>query len=259
MPQITFRITDEQEQKGKQLAMQKGLDDNIHQFSKGLFLSVLSGETEVVVMSADVDLIKARYEAKMELLDAQNKELLNRLEKANESSSLNGLENKQRCVASLINEALEKERQKNYVSNLEKENADFKADNKAMEKRIEELEQVADSEAKMQRWVETGGKVLESVHRVNPRAAERLTNGLSGFLGMPTNDEPAQLNAAPQLTETEQHAMAIGTGIQKSFGEQSSSAIRLLKYFAGNLPELTKFLNQSKVTTYFSNKANGNG
>ena len=62
--------------------------------------------------------------------------------------------------------------------------------------------------------VETGGKVIESIHKVNPRVAEK-NNQRFGWTVRFAHCEPPALEAAEiQLSPDEQQALIIGTGIK---------------------------------------------
>lgn len=247
---ISFRLDDFQQEKLLEVAKQKGGIENPNLFSKEIILSVIEGQWEIVKITEKTDDAIVRLQAQIDLLTAQNEKLLERLSKETQQSALNGFDTKQQNVQKLIEKALEDERHKNYVKTLEEDNQDLQKDLNQALGQLKELQAQVDQEAKMQRWVETGGKVIESIHKVNPRVAEKITNGLGGLLGLPVSEPPALEAAEIQLSPDEQQALIIGTGIKKSFGERTQQAINVLKYYAKHQDSMGKFLESKPVAAY---------
>lgn len=247
---ISFRLDDLQQEKLLEVARQRGSIENVNLFSKEIIVSVLEGQWEVVKITEKTDDAVVRLQAQNDLLTAQNEKLLERLAKETQQSALNGFDTKHQNVSKLVQQALEEERHKNYVKELEEDNKDLQQDLNNALGQLKDLQAQADQEAKMQRWVETGGKVIESIHKVNPRVAEKITNGLGGFFGLPASEAPALEAAEIQLSPEEQQCLLIGSGIRKSFGERTQAAINVLKFYAKHQESMQKFLLSKPVTAY---------
>ena len=206
----------------------------------------------IEVTNSDVDRLRAKYEGIIEVLNQQLEKAQQQLIQTSEKAGLNGVETEKGSVRSLVAKAVEEERQRFKMERLETENTTLKEENEELEKEVEQLRDQVNTDARMAKYMETGGKVLEGIARMNPAAGERIASGIAGLFGA-----PAGLPGGDNLTDDQQRAFEAGQAIMHDFPspDHQAAVIDILRFFSKVPVQIGLFMTKYKPFVTWQSQA----
>lgn len=214
--------------------------------------AILRGRHEMIVQpSHDAERLKSYYEGKIELLQSDKADLLNRLSSADKSNGLAGLDVKEKKVGTLIKEAEDRMRTE-FEQRALKEKFDELTErarllterNKELEIENASLQDGSDFHQKAQAYIASGSEALGALLKASPALEARVEQGgLAGLMGLNgLGGSPMQISGG-SLTETQQRDLKLGQVIAKEFAGENYGlivlAIRYMRDFPGVLASLT--------------------
>lgn len=221
---------------------------------------IIRGRYEMVIQSTtDVGKLKSYYEGKIELLEATNEKLLDRLSASDRSSGLSGLDHKEKKVGSQISDAIKRERSeweqaalKEKYDALKLEHEKLKGEYDELEEEVDELRKTTSTDNRIQSYMEPTTNALGILLDKLPGLKARVEqNGLGSILG---GGAPVAIGAG-NLDEQSQDDLNVGRFVRNEFaGERYKLAIDTIRYMRDNPGVLHAITNSDKFRVYMAQR-----
>lgn len=224
--------------------MQAGGFDNLNRFMQHIAPQV--GDAVLDVSKTEV--LRARYDGQIELLERQVNDLTSRLAAQSEKAGLSGIEKKNINIDTRIKEETDKVRAEIDLKSLKDELATAKRERDEYEAEIEDLEgkidvYEADKKANTQQLIQAGLAALS-----NPAG---IAQGLQGLFGGGGNTTPIG-SLPPESSED----AAFGRSVRQAFADDAKvEALKDVIRFFRDTPKMFDSFLTSKAFTAYINQA----
>ena len=220
--------------------MQEGGFDNLNRFMQHIAPQV--GDAVIDVSKTEV--LRARYDGQIELLEKQVADLTNRLAAQSEKTGLSGIEKKNLNIETRIKEETDKVRAEIDLKSLKdelakaiKERDEYEAEIEDLEEKIESYE--SEKKANTQQLIQAGLAALS-----NPQG---IASGLQGLFG----GQPTPMGALP--AESSEDA-DLGRSIREAFADDAKvEALKdVIRFFRDTPKMFDSFLTSKAFTAYIN-------
>lgn len=237
-----FRLSGEDLEAVKRKARESGFD------SLSRFMQQVAPQLgDAVIEVSNTEMLRARYDGQIELLEKQVNDLTNRLAAQSEKTGLSGIEKKNVNVEARIKEETDKVRAEIDLKSLKdelakaiKERDEYEAEIEELEEKIESYE--ADKKANTQQLIQAGLAALS-----NPAG---IAQGLQGLFGGGATALP--MGSIPGSSEDAD----LGRSVRESFADDAKvEALKDVIRFFRDTPKMFDSFLTSKAFTAYINQA----